>query len=483
MKILKYSLSIFLVMLIVTSCQKNQLNPVSSTSISAATAFATAGRIASQVHGLYTSLKSGSYMGGRYLIYSDIRGENFINNTNNAFTGSTVWNFTVLGNDGNIDNMWNAAYSTINQVNVFLDGMQNGGDAIVSSDSAQQFHGEAKFVRAVAYYGILQLFAPPYTSDSTQKGLPLRLTPVISGGSSNLARSTVAEVYAQILSDLNDAEAELPSSYSDATTNTVHAHKNTAIAFKTRVYLSMGNYAQVISEANKIVSTTAPFKASTGVANTLQTNIADVFTNYTTTESIFSLPFNGTTENPGGQNQLGAYYLSPEGGGTGEYYLNPNGVVADANWSNSDARRRFIDTTTASGNQQWLTKFSAGPPYADWVPVLRYSEVLLNLAEAITRSTNTVDARAVALLNAVRNRSDASKTFTVADFANAAALVNSILEERNIELLGEGMRSSDIMRLGLTFPAIGSLRSAISPSSPGYVFPAPTSETQYNSLW
>ncbi|MDR0792063.1 MAG: RagB/SusD family nutrient uptake outer membrane protein [Chitinophagaceae bacterium] len=485
MKILNYSLFILLGAALVTGCQKDKLNPQIQTSISTGSAFATPDRIENQVNGLYTNLKAGAFMGGRYSIFNDIRGENFINEQGNGVTGLLVWNFTVTGSDTYINNIWNSAYNTINQVNVFLSGMDAGGDAIVSPDEAAQYRGEAKFVRAVTYYGLLQLFAPPYTGSSTEKALPLRLTPIIGPGNSNLARSTVAEVYQQILSDLNDAEAGVPASYSDAVTNTIHAHKNTVIAFKTRVYLSMGDWANVIAEANKIVPATAPFTAKSGVANALQADIAAVYTNYTTTESVFSLPFQGTVEIPGTQNQL-AYYFTPSGigvtGANGEYSLNRNGVVADSAWTNTDARRGLLRAGTGSNSGKlYLVKYSVGSPFTDWVPVLRWSEILLNLAEAKVRSANSVDAQAVALLNAVRRRSDPSTNF---EPATATALINDILQERNIEFLGEGLRSPDIMRLGMTFPAIGTARStAVPPTSPNYVFPAPTSETQYNTLW
>jgi hypothetical protein len=113
---------------------------------------------------------------------------------------------------------------------------------------------------------------------------------------------------------------------------------------------------------------------------------------------------------------------------------------------------------------------------------MRYSEVLLSLAEARARSTSSVDAQAVALLNAVRHRSDPSTTFTAGNFATYTDLINAILKERNIEFLGEGLRSPDIMRLGMTFPGKGSV-GAVAPTDPGYIFPAPSTEIQYNSLW
>ncbi len=476
-----YLLAVVLLVFTMNACQKDKLNPSSSTSLPDDQVFINKDRIANQVNGLYGALKSGDLLGGRYLIYNDIRGENFINENGNGVTGLLVWNFTVTGGDTYVNRTWNAAYSAINQVNVFLDGMQTKGNAVVGDALAKQYEGEAKFVRAVAYYCLMQLYAPPYNGTGTAKALPLRLTPIREIGHNDLARSNVAEVYTQILKDLDDAEAKLPLDYNDAALNTTHAHRNTAIALKTRVYLSIGFYPNVITEANKIVSASAPFKATSGVANTLQSDITTVFASpYSTKESIFSMPFTSVSEQPGTQNQLGYYYLSAAAGGNGEYSLNAAGIISDKSWTSADKRWSFV--TKNAGGTSWLRKYPGGSPYVEWVPVLRYSEVLLNLAEARAKTTNTVDPQAVALLNAVRHRSDETTTYTVVSFSSATDLINAILKERQIEFLGEGMRSPDIMRLGLNFPAKGSVKT-VAPADPGYIFPAPTSETQYNSLW
>ena len=126
-------------------------------------------------------------------------------------------------------------------------------------------------------------------------------------------------------------------------------------------------------------------------------------------------------------------------------------------------------------------KVQTGGNFTDWVPVIRYAEVLLNLAEAKARTTNSVDAQAVALLNAVRNRSDATTTFTVGSFATAADLIAAILKERRIEFLGEGLRNNDLMRLLQTIPAKGTA-PAKSPSDVGYIWPIPASELALNRL-
>jgi hypothetical protein len=293
------------------------------------------------------------------------------------------------------------------------------------------------------------------------------------------ARATVAEVYTQILADLDYAETNLPSTYSTALNNTIRAHKNTAIALKTRVYLSMGRFANVITEANKIVSSAAPYTAATGVAHALQSDITNVFkAPYTTTESILSMPF-ASNEAPGGQNQLG-YYYGPAAfnGGNGEYSLLPTGIIANTAWKTADRRRTMV---AVFGGKSYLTKYSVASIFTDYAPVIRYAEVLLSLAEARVRSTNTVDAQAIALLNAVRGRSDASTVFTAADFANSTALANAIVTERRIELLGEGIRGTDITRLGLPLPAkpgVGEIKA----DAQQYIWPISSTELLLNPL-
>lgn len=474
--------------LLFSSCQRDLLNPIPQTSISDASAYSTLPRIQASVLGLYGALKNGNFYGGRYVIYGDIRGEDFINELSNLVTGSDVWALNPTNSATAVVNLWSQAYFTINSCNLFIDGMNAGGATVAGPTLSANYIAEAKLIRALSYYSLLQYYARPYADGNGSKpGLPLRLTGIKSAGQSNLARSTVADVYAQILKDLNDAETGLPLTYSSAYKNTTRAHRNTAIALKTRVYLSMQNYAAVITEANKIVSATAPFTATTGVPHALQADITKVFvTPYTTTESILSMPMTNTTgDYPGTQNQL-AYYYSPStangGVGNGEYSLNVNGIIADPLWLPTDKRRTFIKQSGSGATlKNWLVKYAAPSPYTDYVPVIRYSEVLLNLAEARVRSNNTIDAQAVALLNAVRNRSDAATTYTVASFTTPTDLINAILKERRIEFLGEGLRNNDLMRLLQTIPAKGSAQ-AKGPNDVGYIWPISANELALNNL-
>jgi len=476
--------------LLFSSCKKEEwLNPQPTTLITDVTAFSTPDRILNQVNGLYSSMKATSYLGSWYTIISDVRTGEFHCSNMNAATGSTMYSMLAQTTTNDVNDIWVATYAAINKINVFLDNMDNGGDAVLDATVANNYRAEAKLIRGMTYYYLLQFYARPYwDANGSKPGLPLRLTGNTGPGNYDLARSTVAETYKQVLEDLDFAEQNLPSNYSSSFLNTVRAHKNTAIALKTRVYLSMRDYAKVITEANKLVPTSAPFTASTGVANKLEANFADIFKSpYTSNESIFSMPF---TNNDAPGSALSRYYLPGTGdGGTatsngaGEYSLNSvEGIYSSALWAASDDRKSLTKVGTKTG-KAWLTKFNQASPYIDYVPVIRYSEVLLNLSEALARSSNTVDSRSLALFNAVYGRSNQGNSLASSSFANVTAYLNRIVEERRIEFVGEGIRNGDLMRLGLTIPAKSQQSIAAVPSDdPAYILPIPSNELILNNL-
>lgn len=482
-KQIKYILALSLVLATGISCKKEMLTPVPLTSVSDATAFDTPDRILGNIRGLYASTKAGAFYAGRYIVYGDIRGEDFLNETGNLVTGADVWALNPTGTSTNsVINLWAQAYFTINLCNISIEGITAKGPSVVGATLTNNYLGEARLIRALCYYSLLQLYARPFADGAGSKlGLPLRLTAIKGPGSSNLARSTVAQVYAQIITDLNFAETNLPLTNATAELNTTRAHRNTAIALKTRVYLSMQDYANVIIEGNKIVSATAPFTATTGVPHALQPNIATVFSTYNTTESILSFPMTAAAgDNPGTQNQLGFYFVrNSTNPGSAEYSLNPSGIVGDlVGWPATDARRGLIFTNTVNG-KRFVNKYPLPSPFLDYPPVIRYSEVLLNLAEALARTNAaTADPRGLALVNAVRKRSDASVTIVA---ATQAQLIAAILLERRIEFLGEGLRNNDLMRLLQTIPAKGSV-PAKAPTDQGYIWPISANEMSLNKL-
>lgn len=469
-------LSLSLIAAAFVGCSKDKLEPIPQTALSDAVAFSDSARCVQQVHGVYSALKAGNMYAGRYQVYQDVRGEEFINRTNNAVTAWLTWQFNLTASANEVQNFWSAAYTCINRTNVVIAGIEGSS---ISATLKRNLIAEAKVVRASAYFMLLQLYARPFTDgNGARPGVILRLTAATSGGDNSRARATVAEVYAQIIKDLNEAEADLPLTYGNAERNVIRAHRNTAIALKTRVYLNMGQFNNVITEGNKIVPNAAPWQASSGVSNALNPSVTNVYTNYTNSEMILSMPFTAL-DPPGGQNGLGHYYNpAPNGGAEFSLNLDAGGIFANTGWRSTDARRGFLQV--ASGHT-WLRKWPNPANAADWSPVIRYAEVMLNLSEALARNAagTTVDARALAILNAIRKRSDA----TIPDFAPATKdeLVSLILTERRIELLGEGFRTSDIIRTGSPFPAKGVV-GAVATSANQYIWPISLAELLVNPL-
>lgn len=479
---------------LILSCSKTkELNPAPTSLITDAAAFVSSARILNQVNGLYATFKQSGLYGSQYPIYSDIKAGDFISNNLNPNIGALTYQCQVEAGSPEVNAIWTQAYQLINACNVFIAGMESEGRKVVGDSLTVNYESEARGLRAIAYYCMLQLYAQPYTKDNgASPGLPLRLSPNAGLQNYGLARSTVAQVYKKVLSDLDSSEVGLPQKYSTAALNTTRLHRNSVIAFKTRVYLSMGQYDKVINEANKIVSPAAPYTAaaSGGVANALESDITVVFKSpFTSLESVFSVPFS-SNDVPG--IPLASYYLPLAADATGlgsvgqgQYFLFADGIVANTGWGASDKRRGFIFTTPsgASAGRKWLTKYKVGTPFTDNCPVIRYSEVLLNLAEASLRQNGSSSfTSAMNLLAAVRRRSDAGYVITAATNDD---LLNAILLERRIEFLGEGLRNADLMRLGQSIPAktpAGAVSvPAVSPTAGNYIWPLPNSETLYNS--
>ncbi len=485
--LIKYSLLVLLVSVVLTSCFEENLNPVPKTAISDLSAFDTRSRIVSQVRGIYAAFKSGQYLGGRYLVYNDIRSDDWLNLGQNGVTGLLTWNHTLANSTGEVQNLWGAIYASINRINMFVAGLDENQARLISQNiitqaEFNQFKGEALALRGLAYSHLMQLYAQPFNRNPQGLGAVLRLTPSISAADNNMARVTLQATYTQILKDLNDAEVLLP--VIPATANSAafvtQVHRGTVAAIKSRVYLHMNDMPNVRLEANKIVSAAAPFTSATGVQYRLASTFGSIFlTPYTTSESILSMPMSAA-ELPGTQNGLG-HYFSASPVGNNEYPINTASVV----WSSpaflaTDARKTLTETRVIGGvTQTFIRKYTMGPSHTDWVPVIRYAEVLLNLAEAEARIA-WPSTRAVALLNEVYLRSNPGAA-PLGGFASADAFVDRVMLERNMEFLGEGIRNMDTKRRvasHLAKPGVG----AVAPTAPNYVWPIPLTELNTNLL-
>lgn len=423
-----------------------------------AEAFNTAERVSQAMNGVYSAAQMGIYtsgaaergypFGAANTEQQDVRGEDVIA-VPSFFAISYEGTYTI--NSANNTAMWETLYALINRANVVIEGVKTAGAAnVVTPAIALQYEGESRFLRALAHHELLVHFARPFahTAGATHPGVPYRTvavnTPEKVTENINQGRNTVAECYTKLIEDLDFAELNLPATYSSAGLKITHATKGAAIALKTRIYLHMNNWSKVIEEGSKIISAGAPFTSAVGGYALAVTPDAPFAGNYGTAESIFSIE-NNTNRNSGTNGSISTMYTKSPGRGL--IAISPI-IWNSPFWKANDLRRTLLATTDGRG--YFVSKYRDNLTFTDANPIIRYSEVLLNIAEAEARAT-ALSPKALALLNAVRNRSvtTVADQYTIASFANGTALIQAILNERRIEFLAEGHRWGDIHRLAL----------------------------------
>lgn len=441
---------------ILSACNKvTDLQP--NNSFSEQSAYSSPARVALAVTGVYSSAQMGVYtsgtaergypFGAANTEQQDARGEDVI-----AVPSFYLFTYegTYTTNTANNVAMWETLYQLINRANVVIAGVKSASaNGTITSTLGLQYEAEARFLRALAHHELLVHYARPYghTPGATHLGVPYRTvaasSPAAVDENKSLPRGTVADNYNAILADLNFAESNLPDTYA-AGLKVSRATRGAAIALKTRIYLHMGNWANVITEGNKLISTAAPYTSPIGAYALTSTPGGPFVTtaNLTNSESIFSIE-NSTTRNAGTNGSISTMYSKA----AGRALIAISPIIYNSSfWLPTDLRRTTL--TTNDGRGYFTTKYPEFSTFTDANPIIRYAEVLLNVAEAEAR-TSALNPRGLALLNAVRNRSvtTAANQYTLANFASGNALTQAILNERRIEFLAEGHRWGDIHRL------------------------------------
>ena len=126
---------------------------------------------------------------------------------------------------------WRFYYRIINSSNLVI-AANGGNDITPESDDVKGVVGQAKAIRAFAYFYLSQYYAIKY--DSNAAILPLYINP----GEPGKAKSTMGEVYNQIIADLTSA-IDFMDGYSRP--NKASINQNVAKGLLAYVYASMGD--------------------------------------------------------------------------------------------------------------------------------------------------------------------------------------------------------------------------------------------------
>ncbi|MDJ0364782.1 RagB/SusD family nutrient uptake outer membrane protein [Hymenobacter sp. H14-R3] len=426
----------------VTGCNVLVQDP--PTALTPSDAFANADRISKSAIGMYDFLQNAEFLGGRALIYSDVRSDD----TNSSPYFSTIVNTAAtLPNDAYATNGWTGGYRSLYGVNYFLQQIAlNTGKTTPELEA--QYIGEAEYIRALVYFNLVNLYAQPYnfTSDASHLGVPIQLVApdAVSAfdPSQNLSRSTVKQVYDQIEKDLLDALTKLPETYTTDFDKTGRVTKDAARTLLSRMYLYKADYVNAAKYSGDVI---------TGNRHALNDSPVTPFsaTSYQTSESIFSVAMN-SSDNPNTNNALGQHY---GGKNRADITVTPYARIDTTQFRSKDRRRTLLITPAAYPTAAALVyTLKYNNASFDYVPIHRYSEVLLNRAEALAQTSAGVSAEAITLLNTVRRRSlpniPAYPSVAAADFAISGkqGLIDAILFERRLELAFEGHRYYDLLR-------------------------------------
>lgn len=315
----------------------------------------------------------------------------------------------------------------------------SANNVIENSSNATQV-GEAKFLRALAYFKLVRTFGD----------VPLNLSATPSTtDNAILARQPVASVYSQIISDLEDATSALSTDINDG-----RASRYAAQGMLGKVYMQMGNASSAVSELAAVVNGAA----AAGIS--LQGNFGDIFgvDNDLNSEIIYATQISSSINDE----YSGSEFWSWSGGLDTKSLmpLDPD-LVAAFDASEGDLRRDVtINTETMSS-----PKFpQSGGPDHDWIE-LRLADVILLYAEALNETGDM--AGALAQLNTIRTRAGlANSTAT-----GQAGVKQAIADERRLELAFEGHRWFDLVRTGTVDAEMG---ATINPQY--HLFPVPISE-------
>ncbi|HWB27042.1 MAG TPA: RagB/SusD family nutrient uptake outer membrane protein [Chitinophagaceae bacterium] len=374
--------------------------------------------------GTYSLLQGPNGFGERYILIPDLIANNDQVDFIGTFTDYRDISRKVQDKTNVIAaGLWAGSYSIINVTNTVLDKI-----SLVTADERDAVEGEAKFVRGVAYFELVNFFAKPYSAGnvSTNPGVPLTLNPVYVYDSTKdkPSRATIDAVYSQIVKDFSDAAQKLPE-----TADNGRATKYAAEAFLARVYMNMGDYANAAAMANDVIAS-GDYSLSTSFENEYN-NIGP------TSEDIFSI-LQTSQSNAGTTNNGLSTFYQPQPGGRGDAQVDP-AYFNRFDDANDDRGSFFYLGISIAGDQGIYTG-----KWADFykvIPVIRLSEMYLTRGEA-NLHLGGVPVGGVAPVqdyNIVRRRAHAASV--------AAVTTSDFVEERFRELGFEGDRLWTLKRL------------------------------------
>lgn len=424
----------------ITGCEKFIEVPPPATSISRDNVYTANETAISALTGIYAAMSSdnssigntsGSGLSGMTL-YSGLSGDEFtladgVAVTNNCYL---YYKNRLQSDLTGTKDFWVSAYSMIYNANAAIDGL--AGATQLTAAVRQQLQGEAHFIRAFAYFYLVNLYGD----------VPKVLSPDYSQ-TFNLPKSSKEEIYQMIIDDAKQAQSLLSENYPDATllkttTERIRPNKFAATALLARVYLFHGDWQNAEDQASTVIQNKTVYD-TVGLNNVFLKN---------SKETIWSLqPVTAGSLANTGDGRLFIPTTTTFPTSTNIVYLSPSQLQAFE--SNEDGRyKNWVKSITSGGITYYypfkykIGTFNATSP-SEYLVVLRLAEQYLIRAEARVKLHNFTGA--LADLNVIRRRAGLGESSA----SGEAAILEAIYHERQVEYFAEwGHRWLDLKRAG-----------------------------------
>ena len=395
------------------------------------------------------------------------------------------------------DAMYNRLAQTVSFSNSFIENAERLNDPVVT-----QYIAEARFIRAYAYYNLIDLYGNVPLVTRIETTLP--------------TQSTRTEIFNFIEAELLDIQNDLAASGAN---EYGRVDRVASWALLSRMYLNAevwtgtARYNDCITFSNNVINSTyalhtTDLNASGSAYDELF--LADNGSNGAQNEFIFALNFDGLNSQTYGGS---TFLVHAAVGGS----MSPNDFGVNGGWGGlrttsalvgkmaaNDKRamfysngqsleisniRRFTDgyavtkfkNITSSGQRG---RDASGNFVDTDVPLIRLSEIYLNYAEATLRGGNGSLTEALNKINLIRTRAYGN---TTGNIASTALTLNFVLDERARELFWEGQRRTDLVRYNhfttntYLWPFKGNAPSGSAVGNFRNLFPIPSNTLQVNS--
>ncbi len=357
----------------------------------------------------------------------------------------------ITDNNAGIDIMWRYYYSSIENCNGTIAGIENS-TANLTEFIKNRDLAEVYFLRAYYYFNLVRFFGP----------IPYKTEPTSGVEGAAMPCTAEADVYNGIVADLLKAESLFPNGSDFAVTNG-RAGLGAAKALLAKVYLTMAGYPLQKKDCYKLAYNKALEVVNSGAFSLFATHEdwRKSMNSGTRGENIFSVQNNANNATSWIHRSLLPYPATDPAIATGqEYggYMIPTSSFYNSFNDNDERKAAYFYTSyvssadasvTVTFDRPYIFKFFDEKAISDGksgckFPLIRYADVLLTLAEAACEGGSTTDAQALAAYNAVRGRA--------IDGANAASITaNDILVERFYEFCFEGQNWYDMIRTRKAF--------------------------------